>query len=142
MGRVLLPPPALAPGLRPAWLLTVLLALAVGPLAGSAAPTDDDCLACHDDEALSMKRGERTVSLHVRAEVLRSSAHAKVACIECHVGFDPDAEPHRPKIPPVRCVGCHDDAASKHAFHAAIVATETERSGSAGSKRCLGHRRS
>jgi predicted CXXCH cytochrome family protein len=138
MGRALRRPPALPAGFLPAWLLTALLAVAVGASAGRAAPADDECLACHEEEDLSMTRGERTVSLHVRAEVLRSSAHAKVACVECHVDFEPDEEPHRPKIPPVRCIGCHDDAASKHAFHAALVAAEVERSGSAGCKRCHG----
>ncbi|HET9250529.1 MAG TPA: cytochrome c3 family protein [Candidatus Eisenbacteria bacterium] len=132
-------PSAPIPVFRAGWPLTVLLlALALVPPAARGAPTDEDCLECHDDDALSMKRGERTVSLHVRAAVLRSSAHAKVACVECHVGFDPDEEPHLPKIPPVRCVGCHDDAAARHSFHAAMVAQEMERNGSAGCKRCHG----
>jgi len=107
--------------------------------ARAAPPADTDCLECHgDDETMSMVRGGKTVSLYVRPGVLPASAHAKVACIECHAGFNPEEVPHRPGIAPVACMPCHKDAPSKHAFHAATVASELKTHGQASCKRCHG----
>ena len=87
--------------------------------AGSAPPTDEDCLMCHgEDVSLSMERGGKTVPLYVKPGALKSSAHAKVACIECHAGFDAEETPHKAKIQPIDCRGCHKNA--KHVFHAAM----------------------
>ena len=112
-------------------LIALFLAVAAPAPARAAIPTDEDCLACHgDDETLSMRRGGKTVSLYVKPAILKASAHAKVACAECHVAFDPEQEPHKPNITPVDCAACHKNAASKHPIHAAVIAS----GGKAGSR--------
>jgi formate dehydrogenase gamma subunit len=104
-----------------------------------AAPTDADCLECHGgDETLSMKKGGKTVSLYVRAGVLKGSAHATVACIRCHVGFVPEDDPHKANITPVDCRSCHKDAAAKHTFHSGIVAARARSEGAQSCKGCHG----
>ncbi len=82
----------------------------------SALPTREDCLACHgDDETMSMDRGGTKVPLYVRVAILNGSAHAKLACVQCHVGFDPDESPHKANITPVDCGVCHGAIAAQHA---------------------------
>ena len=99
-----------------------------------AAPSNQDCMQCHGDPTISMEKKGRTVPLFVHQDVLAGSAHARVACVGCHVGFDPEERPHRPVIPPVSCTGsCHGNVAAKHRFHAAVVDE-----GSASCKRCHG----
>ena len=106
-----------------ALILACLFAVAVPSATRAAGPTDEDCLTCHgDDVSISMERGGKTVSLYVKPGVLRSSAHAKVRCVECHVGFDPDETPHKAKIQPIECGSCHKDADKKHVFHGAVAA--------------------
>ena len=103
--------------------LAALFLLAIGVPVRAALPTDGDCLECHgDDETLSMERGGKTVSLYVKPDSLKATAHAKLACVKCHVGFDPEETPHKSKITPVDCQTCHKDAPSKHVFHAVTVA--------------------
>ena len=105
--------------------LAVVVLFAAVPAARAAAPANEDCLACHrDDPTISMQRRGKTVSLFVKAGVLEGSAHAKVKCIACHAGFNPDETPHLPKIPPVRCEGCHKGVAAKHVYHAALLASK------------------
>ena len=60
--------------------------------------SDEECLDCHSGGTLEPRsiRGE-TVSLDVNPTTLNASAHAKLACVECHTGFDPEATPHRPE---------------------------------------------
>ena len=117
-----------------------VLALGLSAPARAALPTNDDCLACHgDDETLSMDRGGKKVSLFVKRDLLQSSVHAKIACVGCHAGFNPEETPHKAKITPVNCAGCHRDAASKHLFHAAMVAARETKGGPGSScKSCHG----
>ncbi len=104
-----------------------------------AAPTEADCLQCHgDDSTMTMTKGVKTVSLYVRPGVLKGSAHATVACIQCHAGFVPEDTPHKANITPVDCQSCHKGAASKHVFHSGIVAAKVRREGSLSCKGCHG----
>ncbi len=64
---------------------------------------------------MSLERGGKTVSLYVKPEILGSSAHAKIACIECHIDFDPEETPHKPRITPVDCGTCHEAIQAQHA---------------------------
>ena len=89
---------------------------AAAPAAAPAStPTSQDCLECHgEDETLSLERGGKTVSLYVKADILKSSAHAKIACVGCHVGFDPEETPHKAEIKPVNCGVCHEAIQAQH----------------------------
>lgn len=82
-----------------------------------AAQTNDDCLACHSDQEMTMEKNGREISLYANASVLRKSSHAKQSCVSCHTGFDPNEMPHKENIQPVRCTSCHQDAVVKHQFH-------------------------
>ena len=102
----------------PSWIATLavsLLLLAPGIPTRAEGPTSEDCLECHNDPATSMKRKGRTISLYVKPAILKSSAHSNLACVECHVGFDPGEEPHLPEITPVHCGRCHQAIEEQHA---------------------------
>ncbi len=95
-------------------ILTLILFLTVGKL---SAQTNDDCLTCHSDSTLTMKKKGKVISLFIDAKVLAHSAHQKLQCISCHVGFNPDNDPHKKDIEPIDCKSCHKDAAVLHPFH-------------------------
>ena len=68
-----------------------------------------------------MSRKGREVSLHVDRSAFKASAHGELACVACHVGFNPSDLPHARRIRPVDCTGCHGDeqvAAYGHSVHA------------------------
>jgi cytochrome b subunit of formate dehydrogenase len=69
--------------------------------------SNEDCLTCHEDNTLTMERKGKEVSLFIDPEKYENSPHEGIDCIECHVGFDPDEEPHAPNIKPVDCSPCH-----------------------------------
>jgi hypothetical protein len=96
-------------------LAVPLLLLVSGEPADAQAPTSEACLECHDDDSMTMERGGKTVSLYVRSATLKASAHAKLACVQCHVGFDPESDPHKSEITPVQCGPCHEAVQAQHA---------------------------
>lgn len=85
------------------------------------AQSKSDCLTCHSDESLSTERSGKQVSLFVKEQTLNGSAHGKLVCVACHVGFDMNNLPHKEKIEPLSCLTCHQDAAQKHKFHPQMV---------------------
>lgn len=95
-------------------LITFLVIISANKL---SAQTNDDCLTCHDDNTLTMEKNGKEVSLDVNPEVFGHSAHKKLDCIACHVGFSIDDIPHKENIKPINCKSCHKDAALKHPFH-------------------------
>ncbi|MGE5176400.1 MAG: hypothetical protein ACM3JJ_08495 [Hyphomicrobiales bacterium] len=95
-------------------LAALLLVLPAIPRA-LAAPTSEDCLECHAEDDITMERNGKTVSLTVNPAVLHGSAHAKLACIECHAGFDPDEIPHKTPMTRVQCGTCHAAIAEQQA---------------------------
>lgn len=97
------------------YLITVCWLLFSGII---IAQTKESCLVCHADNALTMEKNGKTVSLFAKEEILNKSPHAKLSCVSCHAGFDPENIPHVAKIQPVQCRSCHKDAPAKHAFHA------------------------
>ncbi len=85
------------------------------------AQSREDCLACHSDSTLTKDGpGKKTISLWVKESMLNGSTHAKLSCVACHVGFNPDDLPHKKSITPVECARCHSKAAFKHPFHPEI----------------------
>jgi cytochrome b subunit of formate dehydrogenase len=101
--------------LIPATLLLTLLFLFPTSL---VAQSSADCLACHNDPEFEMEKKGRTISIYANPAVLKKSPHAKLACISCHTGFDPENLPHKEHIGEVRCTSCHQDAVMEHQFHA------------------------
>lgn len=82
-----------------------------------SAQSNDDCLACHSDKGLTKSKNGKEVSLFVDSQIIGTSAHKKLNCISCHVGFNPDNVPHKENIQPIDCKSCHKDAPLKHQFH-------------------------
>lgn len=110
------------------WHRISLVLLAALPLGGAAltvpvaaAPRipDSVCIECHTGGNLdtAVVRGKQ-VKLDIDRGVLHASAHAKLACVDCHVGLNPEEQPHRARATPVACGRCHANADSAHVFHA------------------------
>jgi len=80
-------------------------------LVAAPAPTDSDCLVCHEEnvDIARMKRG----------------AHGgfSFGCTDCHAGVG--ELPHPEKLPAVECASCHDDVVKEYArsVHGAAHAT-------------------
>ncbi|MFZ2322737.1 MAG: cytochrome b/b6 domain-containing protein [Ignavibacteriaceae bacterium] len=81
----------------------------------------DDCLMCHSDETLTMEKDGKEISLFVKEDVFKSSAHSKLSCVSCHKGFDPESMPHAENIQEINCVSCHQNVLTKHSFHPQIL---------------------
>ena len=62
------------------------IAAAVLWFAGSPALAQEDsrCLKCHDDPEMTGFRGDAEIPMYVTAAMIAASAHADMACIECH----------------------------------------------------------
>ncbi|MFZ1728878.1 MAG: cytochrome b/b6 domain-containing protein [Bacteroidota bacterium] len=100
------------------WIGTLLVLMTTGAFAQSV----EDCLACHSDKELTTERNAREVSLYADHAILKKSSHAKLGCVSCHTGFDPENIPHKDPIIPVQCTSCHQDAVVKHQFHSVQLA--------------------
>jgi cytochrome b subunit of formate dehydrogenase len=70
----------------------------------AAALSDGDCLACHEDPALTSEAGR---SVHVPKAAFDASVHAASGCLSCHE--DVKALPHG-KVAKPDCAACHSDA--------------------------------
>ncbi len=105
--------------------LLSLLAFLIAPI---LAQTNDDCLACHSDNSLTMEKKGKTVSLFVNDKHLAVSPHKKFSCTTCHTGFDPNNVPHKENITPVQCRTCHTKDVPKHTFHKTVVADGNDKS--------------
>jgi len=91
------------------------------PLLNLPAQTNEDCLACHSDNELTMEKNGKEVSVFVNEKVLLNSAHRRLTCISCHTGYNPEELPHKEVIKPINCKTCHKDAGVKHPFHPGIM---------------------
>ena len=79
-----------------------------GMLAAAAkpAPTNDDCLACHEDASLTATDGR---SIAVAGKAFADSVHAPMACVDCHADLAQAEFPHAEKLAMVDCSSCHAD---------------------------------
>lgn len=98
------------------------LFLFVACISSVRAQSNDDCLTCHSDSTLTMKKNGVVVGLYVSERVFKSSIHGDASCIDCHVGFDPDSTPHKKNITPVDCRSCHDISLGKNGEHSTRLA--------------------
>lgn len=92
-----------------------MLLLALAPAAALAQLTDEDCLACHEDDTLEREDG---TSVYVDVEALAASFHGEMglACTDCHADLAESEEiPHPSELAAAACADCHDDAASEYA---------------------------
>lgn len=79
--------------------LPVVVTLVMLASQGAPATTSVDnetCLACHTDASLSIKARDGTaIPLHVAADALSQSVHAKVPCADCHTAMAEVPHPER-----------------------------------------------
>lgn len=101
--------------------LVLVLSSAVAS-AKVAKPTNDECLACHGDSAMTKEVNGKPVSLYVNPEAFKNSIHGSVlTCVECH--SDIKTSPHRTTPATVSCAQCHGEqqAAYDRGHHARAI---------------------
>jgi nitrate/TMAO reductase-like tetraheme cytochrome c subunit len=109
----------------------VLACVAAASLLAGATPVSSqsagpvNCDKCHGDRAFIERRrdaGRTDTAMFVPSAALRETAHGKLSCAECHVGYG-DGYPHAAAVKVVPCRTCHEQAgkdwsASVHAPNA------------------------
>jgi nitrate/TMAO reductase-like tetraheme cytochrome c subunit len=92
-------------------LLAIVAPAAAQP--APAAPTNEDCQACHGDPSMTRSNGQPIV---VPVEKFSQSVHGGFACVDCHADLATLTElPHPEDLAEVRCAACHDAAAAEYA---------------------------
>lgn len=77
-------------------------------LQGVAAPSNEDCLACHGDKAATRANGS---SIYVDKDVYAQSVHGNIGqeCVACHSDLASVTDfPHAEKLPKAQCAACHE----------------------------------
>ena len=107
-------------------IASVLYAVALVPPISAAEQKagNDDCLMCHGEKSMTVKRGGRTVSLFVDQKKFGGSVHAALSCTNCHADLEGKELPHSTPLAKVNCGTCHSDEAQQHAksLHGKAVA--------------------
>jgi hypothetical protein len=113
-------------GASRAVMAAVVLALALAPTVPAAAaaraaskpvpaaPTNADCLACHEDPSLEASGGRK---VGVAPPAFEASVHgqAGLACIDCHADLATTTDfPHPERLRPVDCSSCHGEAVEQY----------------------------
>jgi cytochrome b subunit of formate dehydrogenase len=106
-------------------LASASLVLCLSALAAVAqaqkAPTNEDCLTCHEDPGAKRANG---TPVFVAKDRFASSLHgaAGLACIDCHADLAKTSDfPHKERLKRVDCAACHDSAGASHPFHPEIA---------------------
>ena len=71
-------------------------------------PANDDCLMCHNDKTLKVKRGGKMISAFIDEKTYSKTVHAKVQCIGCHSDLANKDLPHE-KPEKAQCGSCHKE---------------------------------
>lgn len=104
-------------GVAAGWLF-LIAALSAQPAVKSgtkSAPVvpNSECMDCHEAEFKPRKKGLPKEWIGVRPELFAKSAHATVACVDCHRSIK---EPTHPaKLPKVDCAACHEKSVTQFA---------------------------
>lgn len=96
----------------------MVLCLAAGAASAEpvepAAPTNEDCLTCHEDPEAKRANG---TSVFVPKDRFSASVHgqAGLACVDCHADLATATEfPHAEKLAPAQCQTCHGDVVAEY----------------------------
>ena len=91
--------------------------------AAFAAPTDEECMTCHNDPNLTKDLGGGvTRSMYLDAKVFSQSIHGPIGCVSCHA--DITDLPHENDLKPVDCGQCHTEAeAYRESLHGKALAS-------------------
>ncbi len=113
--------------------------VAFSAAATPAAPTNEDCQACHGDAEAKRADGR---SVFVSEKKFAGSVHgqAGISCVDCHADLAKTSDfPHKERLAPVDCAACHDAAGKSHAFHPGVArATAGQGKAEASCKACHG----
>ena len=90
-----------------------------------------DCLDCHLDPGTTRTVNGKAVSLLFPTNAFQKSVHAKLACVDCHVGTKELVHDH--PLPPPDCNRCH---AKEAEAYAASVHGVSRRPGASGVVNC------
>jgi len=106
------------------------------PIQPAPAVPNPECLECHEAEFKPRKKGQPPEWIGVKADTYATSAHGKLACVECHTTI---AEtPHPSKLPAVQCAACHEKARATHVFHPRLALTPGSEGKDTSCKECHG----
>jgi predicted CXXCH cytochrome family protein len=88
----------------------ILLVILGSLFTGKVLPQENsDCLMCHEDKTLKGTKGGRAFSVYVNKNILSSSVHLKVDCIQCHVDLEGSDFPHTENVKRAKCNSCHEE---------------------------------
>jgi formate-dependent nitrite reductase cytochrome c552 subunit len=110
------------------FLILVIMSLSATPVVAAPPaqgdkPTDETCLACHQQEGMTVQIGEQPLPLTIDVEAFSASVHGTeaIACVDCHTnitGFPhPDVTASSPRdfsleLYPI-CQQCHTEQYEK-----------------------------
>jgi formate dehydrogenase gamma subunit len=121
----------LAVGLRCGGLAVLAIGLRTLAL---AAPSDADCLLCHEDKTLSSTNDAgRIKSLFVEVAVLKGSIHQTNSCASCHSDITDQHPDDHIAAKPVNCAECHP---RQSATYGASVHGQALKAGDAATATC------
>jgi cytochrome b subunit of formate dehydrogenase len=105
---------------------TLAVSMLVGAVAARAehTATDQDCLACHSNPAMSKQVNGKPVSLYIDKEKLEHSIHGGLlTCVDCHKSANDPANKNLRRT--AACADCHADeqTAYSHSLHAKATKT-------------------
>src|SRR5512144_2491914 len=90
-------------------------------------PGNDDCLACHAEDAGTVRANGTPVAVNTKAFSASIHGAAGLACVDCHADLATLTElPHPERLKPAQCASCHAEAA---AAYGTSVHFEARRSG-------------
>jgi formate dehydrogenase gamma subunit len=94
--------------------ICLLTGLALTEICASAAEkfTNADCLDCHLDPNTTWSVNGKTVSYIFPTNSFQMSVHARLACVDCHIGI---TNLVHDTLPPPDCTQCHGKEAGEYA---------------------------
>ncbi|MFC2102858.1 cytochrome b/b6 domain-containing protein [Bacteroidota bacterium] len=102
-------------------IFTIIIFACSVVIAEFPAQSKDDCFVCHDDEEFTTEIDGKEISLNINPAKFIKSVHKKLDCVNCHIGYDPEEEPHNENANKVNCLKCHQKTKQKHLFHPQIL---------------------
>ena len=71
--------------------------------------SNEDCMMCHSDDELTTDRAGKEISLLVEPDIISTSVHTGMECVDCHTDADVEDFPHDEDLERVQCSMCHDE---------------------------------
>ena len=110
--------------MRLRWAILVLIFPLAAGAPSALAQEVADCLACHEDPALTAERDGKQVSRFIDPRVFTGSVHSTLECVACHIDLAGVEFPHSAPLAKVDCGSCHENIAEiyKNSLHGKLAA--------------------